>query len=112
MSDFFGNLATAIGGVGGMLVGFALFAIVFAVALVPFLFWMRNPDRRTRRRTGLERFAASLDTPDEGYKDRLAADVTAGESVQSEEDDERIRNQGVIRSTASRPRNEFPAPGR
>ncbi len=77
MGDILGNLATIFGGVGGMLVGFAILALVFAIAFIPFLFWLRNPDRRVRH-TGLESFAASLDIPDEGYDDRLPPKFVPG----------------------------------
>lgn len=70
MEDFVGTLATSFGGVGGAVVGFVLFALVFLGALLPLFFMARNPNRRMTH-TGLERFAASLDTPDEGYHDRI-----------------------------------------
>lgn len=76
MGDFFGNLATLLGGVGGILVGFLLIALVFIAAFLPILFWWRQSGP-TVRHTGLERFAASLNTPDEGYEDRIPPKVIA-----------------------------------
>ncbi len=100
MGDILGNFATVLGGVGGILIGFAILALVFVVAFLPLLFWLRNPDRRERH-TGLERFAASLNTPDEGYDDRIPL----------ADDGERGRGQGVARSTAPPPDGESPFSG-
>ncbi|MCM2281099.1 MAG: hypothetical protein NDI61_04560 [Bdellovibrionaceae bacterium] len=104
MGDFFGNLSVIFGGVGGMLIGFLLLALVFVVAFLPFLFWLRRPERPVQH-TGLEHFAASLDTPDEGYDDRIPPKTRPSLSQSSSQLPSQLPSQSPSRPQAVTPSN-------
>jgi hypothetical protein len=70
MSDFLGNLGTFLGGVLGGGIGFLVIAIVIIAVLIPLIFWTHD-SRAPVKHSGLERFRASLNKPDEGYDDRI-----------------------------------------
>lgn len=70
MEEFFGNLATFLGGVLGGGIGFVVIALVILAVLIPIAFWTHD-SKAPVRHSGLERFRASLNKADEGYDDRI-----------------------------------------
>ena len=70
MDNFLGNLATFFGGVLGGGVGFLILAVVFLLIVIPLAMWTHDRNAPVKH-TGLERFSASLNTPDEGYSDNI-----------------------------------------
>ena len=95
MDNFFGNLATFLGGVLGGGVGFIVIAIVVLALMIPLVLWTRD-SRAPVKHSGLERFAASLDKPDEGYNDVLPNEPENQETREPyiEEKNERSRSTG------------------
>lgn len=69
MIEFLANLTTLVVGVIGGAIGFILGGVILVILFVPVLFYVR--DRAPARHSGLSRFAASLDHPDEGVDDRI-----------------------------------------
>lgn len=107
MDDFFGNLATFLGGAVGGGIGFLILAFVILIGFIPLAIYMKQTPTR---HTGLESFSASLDKPDQGWNDRFPEDIEMPQSEQNQDPD-RITNQGVIRTTATAPGNSFPPIG-
>jgi hypothetical protein len=68
MNEFAGNLSTLLFGVVGGAIGFIVIGFIILVLFLPIVVWLR---RSELQHSGLERFAASLDTPDEGFDDLL-----------------------------------------
>ncbi len=79
MEEFFGNLATFLGGAIGGGVGFLVIAIIILVLLIPLALWTHD-SRAPVRHSGLERFRASLNTADEGYNDNIPDKVSSEEN--------------------------------
>lgn len=72
MEDFFGNLATFLGGAVGGGIGFLILAVVILIGFIPLAVYMKQTPTK---HTGLESFSASLDKPDQGWNDRIPDDV-------------------------------------
>lgn len=106
MEEFFGSLATFLGGALGGGVGFLVIALIILVLFVPLALWTHD-SKAPVRHSGLERFRASLNTPDEGYNDNIPDEVRPNQ----DRNQDRIANQGVLRDTATPPADKYPPLG-
>jgi hypothetical protein len=94
MDNFLGHLSTFVGGVVGGGVGFLFLGLVLLAVIIPIAMWTHDKNAPVKH-TGLERFRASLDTPDVGYSDRIP--------TKQDSEDERIENERRAHSPLGEP---------